>query len=799
MMQQARDRAERARRAAQRMNEALPVARVVSLLAVIFSLFALYFYGYGELSAFQRLAGISLAMATMATAWIATVEGRGSSMSRLSIFLFLVSAGWMYYTMTKRGGRPEVQSAQAGMVISVAASLIIAALAGIRLLSSAQAAIFVLPLALGLFVVELIIERKDAPAQSAKLATEQVPQVVEQTPFESAPSAPATGQAEAGPTTQQIPVEWSMPISRPDSVLEHRYRPWNSVKTIYPSNPTGQLDEEPATDAIDMRMWNQTTEGDVLTSFTRAETRTSPVRIELKSDSPKGAPSIHLQTSVRVVPGGYFVFLCRLRADRPTEITLNVVRLPGFSTFINRTIPIGTEWTWCALPFQPSKETSRVIVEVEMKNPGWVEMDEAAVAPTRLPGWGLADLRTWQPILQQGTQASVGDLSRDHVRLDVQKLTTKNPWQASLRSPSYSVESGRRYVLSLRARSDKPRPLVAQVLINRPPWSMLGLNQTWSLETVWRDFSAEFSATATEADSLVQLLYGQEPGGLELADLSFRPADAPADLAQKMGPADRSPSFSRIHRMNSIGFRDGEHAILKPPGTFRIALLGDSLTFGQGVRVDDRYGNLLEKKLNELAGPGGPRFEVLNFGVCGYCTWQERACYEQVAAQYKPDLVTVQMHPNDVRSAFEDMAKENQKTGGGVLAIADRLRYAIISDQDFARCARELETLADRVKRDGGRLAVFVFRDSASDNWFQMIGAVQPAMKSKGVDFLDLGMHITRQNDWRTLIVHPTIDYHPNELSHRLAAEAMVDFLIARGLVPIDPARAPHIAAVPDP
>ena len=50
--------------------------------------------------------------------------------------------------------------------------------------------------------------------------------------------------------------------------------------------------------------------------------------------------------------------------------------------------------------------------------------------------------------------------------------------------------------------------------------------------------------------------------------------------------------------INSLGFRDRrEYSLEKPPNTFRILVLGDSVTFGHGTLDDTTYPYLLEQQL----------------------------------------------------------------------------------------------------------------------------------------------------------------------------------------------------------
>lgn len=97
---------------------------------------------------------------------------------------------------------------------------------------------------------------------------------------------------------------------------------------------------------------------------------------------------------------------------------------------------------------------------------------------------------------------------------------------------------------------------------------------------------------------------------------------------------------------NSLGFRDREHAVAKPRGTYRIAVLGDSIAAGYGVeRTEDVFPARLEANLRRAGLP----VEVLNFAVSGYNTGQEVETLRTRALAFAPDLVLVAYCHNDVR------------------------------------------------------------------------------------------------------------------------------------------------------
>ena len=92
---------------------------------------------------------------------------------------------------------------------------------------------------------------------------------------------------------------------------------------------------------------------------------------------------------------------------------------------------------------------------------------------------------------------------------------------------------------------------------------------------------------------------------------------------------------------NRHGMRDRDYAVAKPPGTFRVALLGSSIDMGWGVGDDETYENRLEDWLNAQAIAWGldRRFEVLNFAVAAYGPAQRFATLSRKAAAFDPDLV----------------------------------------------------------------------------------------------------------------------------------------------------------------
>jgi hypothetical protein len=96
-------------------------------------------------------------------------------------------------------------------------------------------------------------------------------------------------------------------------------------------------------------------------------------------------------------------------------------------------------------------------------------------------------------------------------------------------------------------------------------------------------------------------------------------------------------------RTNSAGLADREYSREKPNGVHRIALLGDSITRGDGAPYLGNYESLLEARLNEEAAGGDARVEILNFAVGGYNLTQMLEAAIVKATPYAPDVYVVAM------------------------------------------------------------------------------------------------------------------------------------------------------------
>jgi lysophospholipase L1-like esterase len=130
------------------------------------------------------------------------------------------------------------------------------------------------------------------------------------------------------------------------------------------------------------------------------------------------------------------------------------------------------------------------------------------------------------------------------------------------------------------------------------------------------------------------------------ADILFRKQP----LSYRVG-RNATDEFDYDYRHNSLGFRDVEHGFPKGKEVFRILGLGDSFTYGVGVRFEEMYLSRLQETLNKRAGIH-PKVEVVRAGMPRYFPEAERLLLEKYGARFEPNLILVGFLPNDVVDTY---------------------------------------------------------------------------------------------------------------------------------------------------
>jgi lysophospholipase L1-like esterase len=273
------------------------------------------------------------------------------------------------------------------------------------------------------------------------------------------------------------------------------------------------------------------------------------------------------------------------------------------------------------------------------------------------------------------------------------------------------------------------------------------------------------------------------------------------------------------YRTNSRGWRDFEYSFPKPAHVFRILALGDSVLNGHGVRLEDIWAKKLEKQLNPPQGD--PRLEVVMLSIGALNTEQEAHLLELEGLAYDPDLVVLGYVLNDpadgssLRLAqagkrpmddFKLMLKKSSllfwttrtvKRAYWKLAtkagVEETTSY--IERDDFSRLhekperweatRRALRKIRDLCAPRGIDVVVVifpVFYELAEYPWQTIHDRVARTAIELDFAVLDLLPFYSSLPD-EELRLGSGDFVHPNPLGHQVAADALREFLLDRGLV----------------
>jgi len=95
--------------------------------------------------------------------------------------------------------------------------------------------------------------------------------------------------------------------------------------------------------------------------------------------------------------------------------------------------------------------------------------------------------------------------------------------------------------------------------------------------------------------------------------------------------------------INSLKLRDQERTYARTDGARRILMLGDSITFGWGVRVEETFSSRLQARFAQEGIP----VEVINTGVGNYNTSMEVGYFLAEGQKFHPDVVVLNYFIND--------------------------------------------------------------------------------------------------------------------------------------------------------
>jgi len=315
-----------------------------------------------------------------------------------------------------------------------------------------------------------------------------------------------------------------------------------------------------------------------------------------------------------------------------------------------------------------------------------------------------------------------------------------------------------------------------------------------------------------------------EPGPFALLD--SRPYRKHEQLHHVHEPGFSGRWDGTWYEINELGLRGPEFAPGFVEGELRIAALGDSCTFGKGVREEDCWPRQLERQLTQLAG-GAWRPYVANLGHNGYAGEDYLAILRARQDSVRPDVVLVGYNlndfPNSAQAAdaqvFRDRGLRKALPRGlrdfmgrfGIYRYARSWYYHLNRAQDWEtseRVAREageggldspiwrkqrriLEELIVAAGGEQARVAVFLFpyesqvyAESFEDAPIRQMEAI---CKELGVPFVDLAAefraYVEGAGEPAALFLRGD-RYHPNPLGYGIVARAVMEVLQEQGWLP---------------
>ena len=257
--------------------------------------------------------------------------------------------------------------------------------------------------------------------------------------------------------------------------------------------------------------------------------------------------------------------------------------------------------------------------------------------------------------------------------------------------------------------------------------------------------------------------------------------------------------------INSLGFRDYEYTLKKPENTFRIAVLGDSFTFGYGILLEDTYVKQLEKKLNNNSKKV---YEVLNFGGNGGNTFLEAEYLNNTVLKFEPDLIIVGFFPNDAEAEYisdEEYCLKNKETLSRKNLITDSVIYNSLMDR-FNSIKKKVELKTNFDDEDYYFLSLYEeskpgfvcfkeglkrFSEISKETNIEIVFVIIPHVKRNPVyEFIyDKVGYLVNYYNLTQVNLYPTFEgythediidkksKHYNQLGNKIIADAIYNFL----------------------
>ena len=244
-------------------------------------------------------------------------------------------------------------------------------------------------------------------------------------------------------------------------------------------------------------------------------------------------------------------------------------------------------------------------------------------------------------------------------------------------------------------------------------------------------------------------------------------------------------------KTNFNGLReDEEHPYEKPENTFRIALVGDSITFGMYVEQNQTFGHILETMLNKNSQD--INYETLNFGVPGYNTMQEYEVIKEKVLQYDPDVVIITFVLNDLYEETSNPLTPLRNIGRHIYSLRlvywNILKYSQRSENVTEPAYKDYFMTDFYLRKTNGILkekniifivvGPFCFKSYMCPS--DPVSHFSNIAKDAGFHYSNL-TNIFDNIENKDLMIPK--EGHPNSLAHRILAEVIYNIMADKGII----------------
>lgn len=194
--------------------------------------------------------------------------------------------------------------------------------------------------------------------------------------------------------------------------------------------------------------------------------------------------------------------------------------------------------------------------------------------------------------------------------------------------------------------------------------------------------------------------------------------------------AEFRPGFTTLYKghqvsINSDGFR-GPELPAPEPGVLRVALVGDSFTFGTAIGLEDTLAVSLERALEAA----GTRAQVLNLGVPGYCALEVAELVEHRALALQPDLVLYVFFANDIDAP---MRWETIPPDAVIDAMQEYPLHSALAEWLLSKARRAALALGLDLGRNTPEHNVAQYEQGGGERLRDALGRMQAACSRAGV------------------------------------------------------------------